>query len=298
MSSDAWMGRFFSAVLFLVCLGNPLLATAGETKQAASSKKIAIIIDDLGHKYKAGVDTLNLEIPLSVAILPFTPHATKLAELAHNKDRDILLHLPMQPGKAMSLMTDKTLSIDMMREDFQSLIAEALDEVPHVQGVNNHMGSLFTQLPDQMHWLMQSLQEMSRERQQELFFIDSFTSQFSIAYQIADANNIATARRDVFLDRELEDSHMQAQIKKLKRIANKQGYAIAIGHPFPETLALLKQHIPQLKKQGYEFVSISSLLQSDALKTNIKKQLASLQQESQQAANKSAGKSKAIAAQP
>jgi len=266
--------RCVCAVIYFLII---LLISQNLSAQVHSSKvnqekekfKIAIIIDDLGHKYNEGVEVINLDIPLAVAILPFTPHAKKLAELAHKNNQDVMLHLPMQPSTALHLMTENTLSIQMMQDDFQSLISKALNDIPHVIGVNNHMGSLFTQLPDQMQWLMQSIKNESPD----IFFIDSFTSQFSIAYQIAHKNKIPTARRDVFLDRELNALHMQAQITAIKKTAKANGYAIAIGHPFPETLALLKESIPELKQQGYEFVKVSELLETTMLNENLQKQI-------------------------
>lgn len=235
--------------------------------------KIAIIIDDLGHKYKEGVEAINLDIPLAVAVLPFTPHGKKLAELAHKKNQDVMLHLPMQPGTAMHLMTENTLSIQMMQDEFKNLVNRAIADIPYVVGVNNHMGSLFTQLPDQMGWLMSVLQSNSQALSKDLFFIDSFTSPFSVGYQIADKHDISTARRDVFLDRELSPQHMQTQIETIKRTARANGYAIAIGHPFPETLALLKKSIPELIEQGFEFVKISDLIESDIVRLAVVEQI-------------------------
>lgn len=264
-------GIFILGLILSLFLQNQTFAETSNSvnKNKKPSLKIAIIIDDLGHKYNEGVEAINLDIPLAVAVLPFTPHGKKLAELAHKKNQEVMLHLPMQPGTAMHLMTENTLSIQMMQEDFQNLVSKALDDIPHVIGVNNHMGSLFTQLPDQMQWLMQSIKNKS----QHMFFIDSFTSQFSIAYQIADKNNIPTARRDVFLDRELSAKHMQAQITAIKNTAKANGYAIAIGHPFPETLALLKKSIPELRQQGFEFVKVSELLDTQMLNKNLQKQI-------------------------
>ena len=264
-------GIFILGLILSLFLQNQTFAETSNSvnKNKKPSLKIAIIIDDLGHKYNEGVEAINLDIPLAVAVLPFTPHGKKLAELAHKKNQEVMLHLPMQPGTAMHLMTENTLSIQMMQKDFQNLVSKALDDIPHVIGVNNHMGSLFTQLPDQMQWLMQSIKNKS----QHMFFIDSFTSQFSIAYQIADKNNIPTARRDVFLDRELSAKHMQAQITAIKNTAKANGYAIAIGHPFPETLALLKKSIPELRQQGFEFVKVSELLDTQMLNKNLQKQI-------------------------
>jgi len=265
--------KIFSYLKFLfICIGlawlvnNPSYAAQTDEK----APKIAIIIDDLGHKYKEGYETIRLNIPLAVAILPFTPYGKKLAELAHQHQQDVMLHLPMQPStSATHLMTANTLSIQMMQDDFQNVVTKALEDIPHVKGVNNHMGSLFTQLPDQMQWLMQSI----RAKSKTLFFIDSFTSQFSIAYKVAYDNGLATARRDVFLDRKRNPEHMQAQIQSLRATARINGYAIAIGHPFPETIALLKKHIPELQQEGFEFVKISELLNDSALTKNLINQI-------------------------
>ncbi len=248
----------FITVLTAYCMTDR--SYADSASETANKPKIAIIIDDLGHKKQAGEAVINLDIPLAVAVLPHTPHAIHLAEYARKNDVEVMLHLPMQPSFDARLMTPDTLSINMDEDQFKQVVAASLQALPHVAGVNNHMGSLFTQLPEQMAWLMETLQE----NQSPLFFVDSFTSERSIAHEVAETHAIPNTKRDVFLDRQLDREHMQAQFSKLKRIAEDHGQVVVIGHPFKETISLLKQHIPELKKQGFEFVKVSSLTKTQS----------------------------------
>ncbi|MBF0200220.1 MAG: divergent polysaccharide deacetylase family protein, partial [Desulfamplus sp.] len=118
-----------------------------------------------------------------------------------------------------------------------------LDAIPHVKGVNNHMGSAITALSPQMHQIFTIL------KIRELFFIDSMTSKHSLGRQSAHLFQLPFAERDIFLDNVQEISYIKGQIKKLIFIALKNGYAIGIGHPYHATYLALKNEIPELKKQ-------------------------------------------------
>jgi len=48
-------------------------------------------------------------------------------------------------------------------------------------------------------------------------------------------------------------------------IAKKNGSAVAIGHPFPETLDVLEEYIPQLKAAGIKLLPVSQLIQQQQL---------------------------------
>src|SRR5690606_6051621 len=61
------------------------------------SAKIAIIIDDLGYKLVEGRRAINLRNQVTLAIIPFSPHAKKLARLAADNNKEVLLHAPMTP---------------------------------------------------------------------------------------------------------------------------------------------------------------------------------------------------------
>jgi polysaccharide deacetylase 2 family uncharacterized protein YibQ len=46
-------------------------------------------------------------------------------------------------------------------------------------------------------------------------------------------------------------------------LSRRKGYAVGIGHPFPETLDVLEKELPGLEAAGFEVVTISTLLRQE-----------------------------------
>ena len=92
-----------------------LAATAAPSLPLA---RIAIIIDDLGYQLEAGRRSINLPGPVTCAILPSTPRATKLAEAAFANGKDVLLHLPLEPVSRDSQPDPGGILLDMSRDQF------------------------------------------------------------------------------------------------------------------------------------------------------------------------------------
>jgi hypothetical protein len=92
------------------------------------------------------------------------------------------------------------------------------------------------------------------------FFIDSLTTNRSAAYNTAKKLEVTAARRHIFLDNCLEEPAILSQLEKLKGIALKNGYAIGIGHPFPETARAVKRFLGTLKDSPFNLVHISQVL--------------------------------------
>jgi len=126
--------------------------------------------------------------------------------------------------------------------------------VPHAIGVNNHMGSLLTRYPGHMSWLMKSLKSHNK------FYVDSVTSSHSVAGHVAKGLQLPYLRRDVFLDNVQIDSDIEFQFEELIRIAKRNGLAVAIGHPYPETIAVLSKNLLLLDKYGVKLVSPKQML--------------------------------------
>lgn len=229
-----------------------ILAAPAGVGIAAEAPRIAIIIDDLGYQLSAGRRAIALPGPVSYAILPDAPRASMLARAANAEGKDILVHLPMQatldsPGDAAGV------TLDMSRDQFRSAIDRAIESVPFAIGVNNHRGSLITQHPGHMRWLMEELGVRG-----PLFFVDSYTTRNSVALQIAAESGVRAVRRDVFLD--AKPAAIRAEFERLKSLARARGSAVAIGHPYDATLAFLESELPKLAAEGYELVPISSLV--------------------------------------
>lgn len=230
-----------------------LLLASGSV--ATSPPRIAIIIDDLGYRLDAGQRAIDLPGPISFAVLPGTPRARVLAIQAHEHGKEVLLHLPLQATPDDKTHDPLALNLDMSRREFGDTFEQALTSVPYAIGVNSHRGSMLTRHPGHMQWLMEEIQ--AREN---LFFIDSFTTHESVALQIAIETGIDARKRDVFLDPDRDPETVVREFERMKRLAQKRGSIVAIGHPYTTTLDLLERELPKLAAEGYELVTISELM--------------------------------------
>lgn len=233
----------------------PLNLALAETQARSPSVYISIIIDDLGNQWRSGERALDISPDLTFAILPHTPYAVRLATVAHHQGKEVMLHLPMAsvhprpPGPG-------AVNVSMSREAFLKQVNNDLAAVPYISGVNNHMGSQVTPSTRHMDWLMQDL-----EQRGGLFFVDSMTTSNSVALFAARENGLPTVKRDVFLDNKQDPQAIREQFERLIRIARVRGWAVAIGHPHPQTLSMLEEEIPKLAEKGIQLIPVSKLLQ-------------------------------------
>ena len=235
----------------LPALALALVLASGPSAALAQAPRIAIIIDDLGYQLAAGQRAVNLPGPVACAVLPETPRAAMLAEAAFARGKDVLLHLPLQSMEQSVNAEPGAIFLDMTRSEFARSFARSIASVPHAVGVSNHQGSLLTQHPGHMAWLMEEI-----EAQGDLFFVDSYTTHRSIALALALESGVPAVRRDVFLDPDRSLGTLQREFDRLKDLSRRQGMAVGIGHPYPATLAFLETELPKLADEGYELVGI------------------------------------------
>ncbi len=220
---------------------------------ASANARLAIIIDDIGYNKIQSERAANLQGKFTLAILPFTPHGLTSANIAQRKGKELMLHLPMSTINNMPVGKGGLIS-GMSREEFVKTVQQDLDSMPHIQGVNNHMGSRLTQEAEPMRWLMAELQ------QRGLYFVDSRTSAQTKALDIARNFNVPSIKRDVFLDDIKDTKAIQYQLNRAINFAIERGSAVAIGHPYPETMGVLEQAEALLMAQGIKLVYLSELL--------------------------------------
>jgi polysaccharide deacetylase 2 family uncharacterized protein YibQ len=245
---------FRLSVLVAALVATPLAkAEPGSTGAAGSlPPTIAIIIDDMGHNLEEGERLARIEQPLTLAFLPYRRHTVGLAKLAHRQHKEIMLHAPMANTRDFALGPGG-LTSDMDENSMTLTLRRALQSIPYVQGVNNHMGSLLTQKLQPMDWVMREL------RQYPLYFVDSRTIASSVAGEVAEAYQIPSLTRDVFLDHEQTEEFVDRQFKLLIQRARKNGSAIGIGHPHKVTVDYLEKHLPELDAQGVAIATVSGL---------------------------------------
>jgi polysaccharide deacetylase 2 family uncharacterized protein YibQ len=214
---------------------------------------VAIIIDDLGYNYEQGLKAMQLPGAITYAIIPHSPKAFFFAQEAQKNNKEIMLHAPMSTINHNALGKNGLTEL-MDENDFKRTLNQSLASLPNVKGLNNHMGSLLTQKNQPMSWVMQSL------KPRQLYFIDSRTSAKSVAWDVAQQYNIPSLKRDVFLDHEPNEAFIDKQFKLLITIAKRQGYAVAIAHPYPETVQYLSRNLSVLNDAGISLVPASELV--------------------------------------
>ena len=203
------------------------LATIAGTSLACGyldQPQLAIIIDDLGYSLERGIQAAGLPAPVTLSIIPNTPFASQLASHAQMSGKEVMMHLPMtsidDPAKEPLVLT-----ADLSDEAFARLMAEAAISVPGATGVNNHKGSALTQDRAAMERLMRSLEKDA-----------------TVAEEMA----VPVASRSVFLDNNRDPKMINASLERAIAIARRTGNAVVIGHPYPETFAVLTEALPNL----------------------------------------------------
>lgn len=215
---------------------------------------VGVIIDDMGYRWSEAELALTLPVNVTFAILPRTPYATRIAEQLHRHGNELMLHQPMQ-SEAGKPLGPGGLTQGMAREAFVSTLRTNIRSIPHLRGVNNHMGSLLTRRGDEMNWLMEEL-----GRHEGLFFIDSRTTGSTVAARLARQNRLDYSQRDVFLDHDRAPMAIRSQFLIGLRQARSSGSAILIGHPYPETMAILQEMLPSLEEEGIRLLPISEMI--------------------------------------
>jgi uncharacterized protein len=201
----------------------------------------AIIVDDIGYDRQMGDLFLSLDVPLTFALLPHAPFGRAFLAKARAAGHEIMLHLPMEPNEYPAVDPGPGALLAHMSPD--RLIAELednLDQIDGIKGVNNHMGSRLSASPEHMRQIFSVL------KRRGLYYIDSRTSAETVAHSSARLFQIPFAERDIFIDHQEDPQFIRAQITRLIKRAQKQGYAVGIAHPHANTYKALKEMLPQL----------------------------------------------------
>ena len=241
-----------------VAAGRPTwLANAVPAAVDLERPMIAVVIDDLGLRRQATRAAIALPGPLSLAFLAYAEDLDDQAESARAAGHELLLHQPMEPEGAQDPGPDALLTSLSGRENVARLTA-ALDRLPQVVGINNHMGSRFTASPVALEPVLRTLQRRG------LLFLDSRTTGESVGLATARRLGVPSVGRDVFLDHRASAGrpYVERQLAEVEAIARESGAAVAIGHPHAATLDALRDWIPALQARGFQLVPISAVVQA------------------------------------
>ena len=216
---------------------------------------VSIVVDDMGISAKHTKEILSIHAPLTSSFLTYGENLNTYAKEALEAGHEIMIHVPMEPMGAADLAPD-TLKISMSDDEIKEAFLEMLAKFDgiEVKGINNHMGSLFTQSAPKLDIIMTVLKEKG------LFFLDSKTTEYSQALEVSQIDEVPYIARDVFLDNENDYEKIKSRLEETEEIAEKTGFAVAICHPKSQTYEALKDWINGLKDKNIKLIHLSEMI--------------------------------------
>ena len=233
-------------------VGRVIIAGNGASSRAI----VGIIVDDVGYYNNDVIDGfLDLPPKIAFAVIPGHAYSQKIARKAADRGFDVLIHMPMEPQKYSGGEEEFILRPGMNNRQIIQRLNRAFIHLPMAVGMNNHQGSLATEDPDLMQTVLHILKD------QDLFFVDSYTTANTVGYELAKKLALPTGKRAVFLDNKQDTTYIKEQFAELVDEAVEKGRAIGICHNKKLTLEVLERYIPYYEQQGIRFAKISEVLE-------------------------------------
>ena len=218
---------------------------------------VAIVIDDMGLDKIDAARVIALPGPLTIAFMSYATDLPEQAQAARSAGDEIWMHIPIEPMDGEIDAGPNVLKVGLPPDEIRRRLDWALARLPGIVGVNNHMGSRFTQDAAGMAVVMGEL------RGRGLAFLDSRTIATTVAAAVAGQMGVPHIDRDVFIDNDESVEAVLRQLDELVRVAQRKGFALAIGHPHPTTIEALQQWLPTLKARGLVLVPASALVRME-----------------------------------
>ncbi|EOO26316.1 hypothetical protein ICM_00604 [Bacillus cereus BAG1X2-3] len=239
----------FIIVLFLPSFLFPIQANA-------HTNKVAIVIDDFGNNMKGTNQMLSLPIPLTIAVMPFLPSTKEDAIAAHKKGHEVIIHMPMEPIKGKKeWLGPKAITTDLSDEEINNRLEQAIQEVPHAIGMNNHMGSKVTADERIVRLILAACKKHG------LFYLDSKTNPNSVVPKIGKELGVPIIENQLFFDDVYTAGHISKQAQLLIKKIQEKPIMVAIGHVGPPgeiTSRVIETSIPKIREHA-DFIFLSDL---------------------------------------
>lgn len=232
---------------------------AGAGKKAVKVKKpyhpkAAVVMDDFGYNTNNLDALFKIKRPITLSILPNLRYSREIAVSAKSKGYEVILHLPLEPHRKDVREEVDTINSKMDEKEVLARLESGIESVPGLKGVSNHMGSKSTEEKPLMTIIFSDLNK------KKLYFLDSLTSERSVCADVARRTGLRYAKRSIFLDNSNAEDYIRKQILEMRRLAFKNGRAIAICHDRKNTVKVLGEMMPELASEGIDFVYLSELV--------------------------------------
>ncbi len=233
----------------------PVHPTSASRPTPASAAAITIVLDDFGASWVDVDRCLALPNAVVIAVIPHLRDSVKVAREASARGFDVILHQPMEPHTFPKEDPGKYgVYTGQSAEEVSAILGENLSSLGIAPvGVNNHMGSKATESEETMRIFFDAFPR-------DLIFLDSRTSEKSVAYDVARSLGIRALKNNVFLDNVHDSEGIGKNFDMLIRMARSRGHALAIGHVYSSTLLdVLEARLPPLSESGVRLARLSEI---------------------------------------
>ena len=214
---------------------------------------IAVVLDDVGVARNHAELAIDLPGVITLSFMTYADGVADMAARARAKGHELMLHVPMEPLGHEIDAGPHVLTVGASESELLKRLAWGLDRFPGYVGINNHMGSRFTQDERGMQVVLAEL------KRRNLLFLDSRTISNTVGDKLAARMGVPHVMRDVFLDNEMDEAAVIRQLMQAERVAASKGQAIAIGHPHPATIAAIRAWMPKAEARGFVIVPLSAV---------------------------------------
>lgn len=225
-----------------------------EIQKKFSNPKVAIVIDDFGYNMSDLNTLFAAKLPVTFSVLPNLAYSRRIAELAHSKGYEVILHLPLEANDKSAPAESDTIRTDMDEKKITSMLGQEIAGVPGLRGMSNHQGSKATENKATMSIILGDL------KKRNLYYFDSLVTDRSVCKEVAKGLGVPYAKRDMFLDNNQSQDYIEKQVLSLRRFAFRKGSAIAVCHDRKNTIYVLSRMMPELAAEGIEFVNLSDMV--------------------------------------
>ncbi|MFP4363297.1 MAG: divergent polysaccharide deacetylase family protein [Spirochaetia bacterium] len=228
------------------------------TRRSCSLKALQdiffLVIDDAGYNLDQLQYFLDLQVPLTIAVLPQLGYSEQAAARIQAAGHEAILHLPMEAVSTVN-PGPGAVYIDMTAEEIFHTVETNMQSLGiQVAGMNNHMGSKATANANVMNTVLEYI------RDNGLFFLDSRTTGDSVINHITQELALPYIKRDVFLDNDTDKEAIHQSFQAGIEIARNEGFVIMIGHVWCQELAeVINEVYPTVEEQGFIFHPLSAL---------------------------------------
>ncbi|MDR2933699.1 MAG: divergent polysaccharide deacetylase family protein [Rickettsiales bacterium] len=218
---------------------------------------IAIIIDDMGLDVIRSNRVLDIDAPITASYMAYAVNLQNQILRAKQAGKEVMMHIPMEAKNRTHDEGPDVLKDNYSAEVLREIMRKQIKKSDAIIGVNNHMGSKFTDDFASMNAVLDVVKDAG------LLFVDSKTSAKSVAVKVADALKLPNVARDIFLDNHPSEKEVEQQLEMLERFAKRKGYAVAIGHPRDDTINVLKRWVGDVERRGFQIVPISAIIKKN-----------------------------------